>query len=316
MKPSDERALLRWYPAEWRQRYGAEMLAMVEDTLGGRPPTYRLRAELMLAGIRERLRRGGFTGRDRPATERCRAALALVLAGWAALVVAAGMFAKTTEHWSDRIPPAHRVASGAAYLTLEIAGAVGATAVVVGVVAALPTLGRALAAGGWRSMRRPVRLAAILTALALIATVGLGAWAHRLTSVQRNGGSGPYSAAFLAWGVVLVATIAAWTRAGIRVERELRPTVRLLRVEWIVAALTGVATVAVTAAMAAWWLAVALQSPWVLYGRSSGSAGSWWTPSVGAASLVALVGSAAAIAGGHRLASAARAGLWQRARRS
>ncbi len=309
MKPADERSLLRWYPPEWRERYGAEMLAMIEDTLGGRPPTRRLRAELMRAGMRERLRRGGFIGRDRPAADRCRAAVALVLTGWAALVVAGAMFAKTTEHWRDRTAPADRVMADGAYLALEIAAAVGAAAVAAGVVAAMPALRRSLAAGGWRSMRGPVRIAGLLTALTAAATVGLHAWAHHLTSVERNGGSAPYTGAFLAWGVLLVATIASWTRAGIRVERHLRPTARLLRAEWLAAALTGTATIAVTGAMVAWWAAVAIRSPWILNGTAPGSHPSWWAPDIGSALLVALLGSAAALAGGSRLASAARSGL-------
>ena len=45
MKPADPDAakLLRWYPRAWRERYGEEFLAMVEDSLDGRRPTWRLR---------------------------------------------------------------------------------------------------------------------------------------------------------------------------------------------------------------------------------------------------------------------------------
>ena len=37
MKPSDPtpRKLLRWYPRAWRERYGEEFLAMIEDSLDG-----------------------------------------------------------------------------------------------------------------------------------------------------------------------------------------------------------------------------------------------------------------------------------------
>jgi hypothetical protein len=37
------RRLLRWYPRAWRERYGDEFLATVEDISGGGPPTARLR---------------------------------------------------------------------------------------------------------------------------------------------------------------------------------------------------------------------------------------------------------------------------------
>jgi hypothetical protein len=96
--------LLRWYPAVWRDRYGDEMLAMIEDTLGDQPPPLRLRAQLMRAGVHEHLRRAALIGTDRPADDRCRAGAALVLAGWGVMVVAGAIFAKTTEHWRWRRP--------------------------------------------------------------------------------------------------------------------------------------------------------------------------------------------------------------------
>jgi hypothetical protein len=46
--------LLRWYPRAWRERYGDEFLAMVEDSLDGRPPTMRLHLSVAWAGLRER----------------------------------------------------------------------------------------------------------------------------------------------------------------------------------------------------------------------------------------------------------------------
>jgi hypothetical protein len=33
--------LLRWYPRAWRERYGEEFLAVVEDTLDGSRPGWR-----------------------------------------------------------------------------------------------------------------------------------------------------------------------------------------------------------------------------------------------------------------------------------
>ncbi len=45
MKPADPDAakLLRWYPRPWRERYGEEFLAMVEDSLDGERPGLRFR---------------------------------------------------------------------------------------------------------------------------------------------------------------------------------------------------------------------------------------------------------------------------------
>jgi hypothetical protein len=49
--------LLRWYPRGWRERYGEEFLALVEDTLDGGRPGWRLHLGVIRAGLRERGRR-------------------------------------------------------------------------------------------------------------------------------------------------------------------------------------------------------------------------------------------------------------------
>ena len=54
--------LLRWYPRAWRERYGEEFLALVEDTLDGRRPGWRLRLGVAWAGLRERGRRAVRAG--------------------------------------------------------------------------------------------------------------------------------------------------------------------------------------------------------------------------------------------------------------
>jgi hypothetical protein len=56
MNPRDAKRALRWYPVAWRRRYGAELVAMLDDTYrdGKLPP--RGRMVLVLAGLRERIR--------------------------------------------------------------------------------------------------------------------------------------------------------------------------------------------------------------------------------------------------------------------
>jgi hypothetical protein len=51
MKPAN---LLRWYPRAWRERYGEELLALVQDTLDEGRPTWRLRLGVVGGGLRER----------------------------------------------------------------------------------------------------------------------------------------------------------------------------------------------------------------------------------------------------------------------
>ena len=51
MKPA---RLLRWYPRAWRERYGEELLALIQDTLDEGRPTWRLRLSVAWGGLRER----------------------------------------------------------------------------------------------------------------------------------------------------------------------------------------------------------------------------------------------------------------------
>ena len=40
MKPA---SLLRWYPRVWRERYGSELVALIQDNLNEGRPAWRLR---------------------------------------------------------------------------------------------------------------------------------------------------------------------------------------------------------------------------------------------------------------------------------
>jgi hypothetical protein len=77
--------LLRWYPRAWRERYGEEFLAMVEDGLDGQRLGWRLRVSVAGAGLRER---GRFSGRTPRLAVTTRIVLAL-LAFTAAVLVGA-----------------------------------------------------------------------------------------------------------------------------------------------------------------------------------------------------------------------------------
>ena len=48
MKPA---SLLRWYPRAWRDRYGEELLALIQDTLDEGHPAWRLRLGVARGGL-------------------------------------------------------------------------------------------------------------------------------------------------------------------------------------------------------------------------------------------------------------------------
>jgi hypothetical protein len=56
MKPAN---LLRWYPRAWRERYGGELAALIQDNLDEGRPAWRLRLSVIGGGLRERAVRHG-----------------------------------------------------------------------------------------------------------------------------------------------------------------------------------------------------------------------------------------------------------------
>ena len=154
--------LLRWYPAQWRDRYGDEMTALLEDTYAtaGEVPL-RQRVGLAWSGLAER----EAVGRIRRVVAgepdvRVRDGSLLVLCGWALFVVAVAVFGKVTDNrWSAETPPAGRWVANAGYSVVAVAAGVGCLVVLLAAVRVLPAFVRFLRAGGWRRIWRPVVVA-------------------------------------------------------------------------------------------------------------------------------------------------------------
>ena len=161
MKPADSDAakLLRWYPRAWRERYGEEFLAMVEDSLDGERPGRRFRLSVARAGLRER------GHRVRLASQRAAPPVLSAFTGrWWTFFVAGNVLAI--------LPYEFRAASGAAQgwrVTAALAALVavailGGVGVLAGGLLALPAFGRFLrpagggrSGGGSRGRREPPR---------------------------------------------------------------------------------------------------------------------------------------------------------------
>jgi hypothetical protein len=205
--------LLRWYPRAWRERYGDEFLAMVEDTLDGRRPGWRLHLSVALAGLRERGRRAA------PAALRKMAADAsthqsLDPAGWSAVVALIYFWSA----WNGvQIP----FAAGADH---EAAGAVP---VAVGVISALV---RFLWAGGWPVIRQPVARAVVVT----LAFAGMLTRFLLMISPSRHPALSVVSVGWLiATLALLELALLFWRRAGSAMMAQgldLRPRVRAVQV--------------------------------------------------------------------------------------
>lgn len=263
---------MRWYPPEWRARYGDELAACIDDELDGRRPGARMRLSVAAAGLRQRVRSAGLAGDGTTPEARLRAGALVVFASWAGLLIGAMAFLKAAEHFSVAAVLSHghglSVAAFDAFRVLALAGAVSVAA---GAAVALPATVRHLRSGGWELSRRSILAALGLTGATGLATVVLAQWAHHLTYHQRNGGLVGYGIAFACWGLLLVATVATWTGAGIGVARRIELDRGVLRVEgWLAVAVAAVVAGSAIAT-AVWWSAMADGASWFLAGTRPGT---------------------------------------------
>lgn len=217
--------LLRAYPRRWRDRYGEELLAL----LGAGPPTPRVRVNVLLAGLEERLRDSG------PAL--------CVLWAWSLFAVGGMAFQKSSEHWQVVVPGGDRGLPTAALDTAQVVAAVGSAAVLAGVALALPAFLRDLRSGGWPALRRPILIAAAATAVAAAALVSVEV-GHDLIAVS----------VFVASAVV---SLFAWTHAAALAARRLEP----LRAHSYLALIVSATMLVMAVAVAVWLGSVMPQAP-------------------------------------------------------
>jgi hypothetical protein len=295
--------LVRLYPPAWRARYGEELEALIVASSDGRRVTWRVRADVALGAVRERLRAAGLTG-DGPAPTRVRGGALLTLCAWALFTVAGLAVQKFSEHWQDATPADSRALPSAAFAALVIAAVCGSLLVLAGIGSAMPSLAAFLRAGGWPTIRRRVVIAAVVTGAAIAATVALVVWAHALTGRERDGHDLAYAIAFVAWALLIVATLFSWTAAAVAAAGRLRLPAATLRIASRLAGGAAVAMAAMTAATAVWWASLADAAPWFLAGRPVGSNASPVAPELAVAATLMLLATLLGGAGAYRAARA------------
>jgi hypothetical protein len=188
--------LVALYPAAWRARYGSELEDLIAAMREDGRPAWRLSLDVARGAGREWLH--AARGRD---------GLLVVLWAWALTVVAGAGVQKTTEHGTP---------------LLLIAALLGAVFVSAGIALALPAAVRFLRdPAGRAAVREPALTAFALGAVALLALGGLVAWASHLSAAARDGHDAPYTAAFLATGLLGIAALAAWTALATSIARRI-----------------------------------------------------------------------------------------------
>ena len=275
---------LHCYPPAWRERYGDDLAAYLDDTYPGRLPL-RAAASLVAGGLREWVRFARASQAALPAAGRVRAGVLMVLAGWAAFVVAGSGFAKISEHFDSSLSPGTHTVPDVAYTVVQDVATVSGLIVVIGLVLAVPALVRFLSDGGWPVIRRHVMRAAVATALAASTTIAVGAWAHQLTSTQRNGGNAGYAALFLVWAGLVAVTVALWTVAAVATARRLTLPRLVLLAEGALATAVTIGMFVMLVASAVWWAAMASSAP-SFFGGAPGFAAAWTPQLVATATLM------------------------------
>jgi hypothetical protein len=213
--------LLRWYPRAWRERYGAEFLALVEDTLDGDRPGWRLLLAVAWSGLRERGHATRLAGRQ--ALPR----LARGVSGDpGSVAIVAGYLAAILPHELGT-PPARQTGVILDALTALI-GLTG-LALLAGGLAAFPALIRLLRAGRKPKVRRKVVWAAGATGATFAGLAWLTLWSG--TSSLTPLSTSPTCIAGLI-GTIVAFAVALRQWAGVARRLDLGPRIRAPRGGW------------------------------------------------------------------------------------
>jgi hypothetical protein len=225
----------------------------------------------------------------------------LVLCGWAFFVVGGAGFAKLSEHWDQVTPAALRHLPAIGYNATAGAAAVGALAVGIGALLALPALVALLRGGGWRQIRRPV-------AVALGAVLVTVVYSVVVLTVDGGQGvaTGPGRPVGITWAVLVSLSIAALTAGAVAVVRRLPLSGRVLEAEGWLALLLTLVMVIVLAGTTMWWAATAARTT-LLAGGHSGLFATSGTLSMAAAATLMLAGLLVSGAGALEVVRAMRA---------
>jgi hypothetical protein len=239
MKPA---SLLRWYPRAWRERYGEELLALIQDDLQEGRPAWPLQLSVIWGGLGERGRQARY------------AATAAVKAAWsdkgstillAGLICGFGLDGLTSPSAAARTWQA--LALDAVLAAVALTGAL----VLADGLIAFPALVRFLRAGGWPKIRRRAGWAAGVTAVAVGGLVF--AWDSDWQA-QRNL-SWAILVGLLVTGLATTGAIGLWSATVTATARHLTLAPRVLAAQLMLGALLPTAVSAIITTSALWWSA-------------------------------------------------------------
>ncbi len=240
--------ILALYPQAWRDRYEAELRALLED----RQLTAGTVIDLLRGALDAHLEPGGLVPTPR---ERMRGTLAATLSCWIAFVLLGAAFAKATEDIPFQVAGhEHWLLGSTRRLIIPIAVLCGAVVVIAGAPLAYSVLRQA-----WRertpALIRAVGVAVVAAAMLVVVTAGLVFYASSSSGYVPGavnhgvGGSDTGHALFVVFGVVVVLVAIAGALAGrtglMRTRLGLGQLVLGVAGAWLLARLMAALTLAV-----------------------------------------------------------------------
>jgi hypothetical protein len=237
--------LLRWYPRAWRERYGEELLVLIQDTLEEGRPTWRLRLGVIWGGLRER---GHQAGRAVRAPDKWRTGVDR----WS-LFVTGVVLASVPEAVRGSPAQARGWQAAAADGVLAAVALTGAVVLASGLTA-LPALIRFFRAGGWPKVRRRIMKAAGATVVAGGVLAGVSAvWGSR--SPAQLSTSWVFVFGNLAAALAIAVTIGLWAGAAVATARHLTLAPRVRAAQLILGTVTTIMLMVMFVSLILWWSA-------------------------------------------------------------
>jgi hypothetical protein len=234
--------LLRWYPRAWRDQYGAEMLALIQDTLDEGRPAWRLRLGVVTGGLRER----GHQVRRTVA-----AAMRPARPWWGGMFVAGLIIASLPGNLAQSPPTARGWQTTLAVDAMLAAIALTGAVVLANGLAAVPALVRFLRTDGWPAIRRRVWMAATATAVAGGALSGL-ILAEGPHPSPRLDDSLAYAAGAAAVALVMAVAMALWASVAAATARRLTLTPRVRAAQLVLGAVMPITAMAMVSTFCLW----------------------------------------------------------------
>jgi hypothetical protein len=253
MKPAN---LLRWYPRAWRERYGEELLALIQDTLDEGRPTWWLRLGVVTGGLRERVHQAVRAGTAAAKRASSRSLM---------IVVAGLIFGNLPWNLKAPLPSARAWQKTAAFDALVGVIAVTGVVVLAGGLVAAPAFVAFLREGGWPKIRRRVAWAAGATAAAGGGLAALFLGQRSMSSAQLSH-SWAYAIGVVATTVALVAALGLWASAAAATAKHLKLATRARAAQPLLAAVTMTAVLAMVSANTIWLAAIQSSLPWLVVG--------------------------------------------------